>query len=49
MKRIMTWIKQALCKHDYKRIGNYYVYVNGHYIVPKTKFRCIKCGKVIYR
>lgn len=43
-----TWINQLICRHDWIRHGDAYVR-NGHYIVPKARFVCQKCGKVKYR
>lgn len=46
---ITTTIKQLICRHDFKRIGDRLVKVNAHYIVPKTAYKCKHCGKVIYK
>lgn len=43
---MMKWIKRLICRHDWERHGEVYVR-EGHYIRPKTRLVCRKCGKVI--
>lgn len=45
---ITTTIKQLLCRHDWIRHGDRMVRTS-HYIVPKARFICRKCGKEILR
>ena len=45
----MTFFRRLLCRHDYRRVGNVLYRENRHYIVPKTKLVCRKCGAVIYK
>lgn len=41
-------IKQLLCRHDYEVVSDKVMVKDGHYILMRTKYRCAKCGKVIY-
>ena len=45
---ITTTIKQLICRHDYIRHGDRMVRA-GHYIRPKARFICTKCGKEILK
>ena len=45
---MMRWIKQLICRHDWIRHGDRYIQ-HGHYITPKARFVCRKCGKEIYK
>lgn len=43
-----TWIKQLICRHDFQRRGDAYVR-EGHYIMPRARFVCRKCGREIFK
>lgn len=41
-------IKQFFCLHDFELINTKVVVREGHYVGVKGKYRCKKCGKVVY-
>ena len=48
MTNWITTIKQLICRHDYIRHGDRMVRT-GHYIRPKARFICRKCGKELLK
>lgn len=41
-------IKQLFCRHDFEIVNSKVMEKDGHYIRVRTKYRCKKCGKVVY-
>lgn len=41
-------LKQILCRHEWRKVSDKMVVKDKHYILMRTKCKCIKCGKVGY-
>lgn len=41
-------LQQVLCRHEWRKVSDKLVAKDGHYILMRTKCKCIKCGKVGY-
>lgn len=41
-------IKQFFCLHEWDVVNTRAIEKDGHYIRVRTKYRCKKCGKVVY-
>ena len=46
---MLTWIKQLLCRHDFRKAGNRQHMRHKGFIELKTVYRCTKCGKEVLR
>ena len=46
---MMNVFKRMICRHDYRKAGTELRHKNKHYIVPMTKLKCVKCGKVVWK
>lgn len=46
---MITFLKRLLCRHEYENTGVVHYEKHKGFIILKNRYRCRKCGKVVYK